>query len=238
MAAARRAAEEALLQEQEKAERLLLNVLPAPIVNRLKQNLGVIADEFESVSILFADIVGFTTLASHLDPTTLVDLLNDIFSRFDALAAQLNLEKIKTIGDAYMVAAGLPLPRPDHAPAIADMALAMQHTIETLPIHSLFKNSQDKLQIRIGINTGKVVAGVIGTHKFIYDLWGDTVNVSSRMESSGEPGRIQVAETAYACLKDDYLFEERGEVAVKGKGLMKTHWLLGKLEKGIKHEFL
>ena len=225
MATARRAAEEALLQEQEKAERLLLNVLPAPIVNRLKYNPGVIADEFESVSILFADIVGFTTLASHLDPTALVDLLNDIFSRFDSLTAQLKLEKIKTIGDAYMVAAGLPIPRTDHAQAIADMALAMQ---ETILIPSTDPNVRDKLQIRIGINTGKVVAGVIGTHKFIYDLWGDTVNVSSRMESSGEPGRIQVAEPAYLKLKDSYQFEPRGEVAVKGKGLLKTYWLLGK----------
>ena len=225
MATARRAAEEALLQEQEKAERLLLNVLPAPIVNRLKHNPGVIADEFESVSILFADIVGFTTLASHLDPTALVDLLNDIFSRFDSLTAQLKLEKIKTIGDAYMVAAGLPIPRTDHAQAIADMALAMQ---ETILMPSTDPNVRDKLQIRIGINTGKVVAGVIGTHKFIYDLWGDTVNVSSRMESSGEPGRIQVAEPAYLKLKDSYQFEPRGEVAVKGKGLLKTYWLLGK----------
>jgi class 3 adenylate cyclase len=169
--------------------------------------------------------VGFTTLASHLDPAALVDLLNDIFSRFDALAAQLNLEKIKTIGDAYMVAAGLPIPRTDHAPAIADMALAMQETILMLPINH---NLGGELKIRIGINTGKVVAGVIGTHKFIYDLWGDTVNVSSRMESSGEPGRIQVAESAYFRLKDSYQFEERGEVTVKGKGLMKTYWLLGK----------
>lgn len=185
----------------------------------------MIADEFESVSILFADIVGFTTLASHLDPTALVDLLNDIFSRFDSLTAELKLEKIKTIGDAYMVAAGLPTPRTDHAQAIADMALAMQ---EAILIPSTDQNVRDKLQIRIGINTGKVVAGVIGTHKFIYDLWGDTVNVSSRMESSGEPGRIQVSEPAYLKLKDSYQFEPRGEVSVKGKGLLKTYWLLGK----------
>lgn len=187
MALARRSAEEALLREQEKAERLLLNVLPAPIVNRLKHSPGVIADEFESVSILFADIVGFTTLASRLEPGELVDLLNEIFSQFDTLAAQLKLEKIKTIGDAYMVAAGLPTPRADHAQAIAEMALKMQEIIENISIKIGFSPGLDQafnpsvnqpldpgqgrgkqpLQIRTGINTGKVVAGVIGTHKFV-----------------------------------------------------------------------
>lgn len=230
MALARRSAEEALLREQEKAERLLLNVLPAPIVNRLKHNPGVIADEFESVSILFADIVGFTTLASRLDPAAFVDLLNEIFSQFDTLAAQLKLEKIKTIGDAYMVAAGLPTPRPDHAQSIAEMALRMQDIIHKISIDVSLNENRQALQIRTGLNTGKVVAGVIGTHKFIYDLWGDTVNVASRMESSGEPGCIQVPEAMYQALKNEYAFEARGEVQVKGKGLMKTYWLRGRLE--------
>ena len=226
MAQARLAAEEALMQEQEKSERLLLNVLPAPIVNRLKKNQGAIADEFEAVSILFADIVGFTDLASRLEPSELVDLLNKIFSRFDALAADRRLEKIKTIGDAYMVAAGLPLPRPDHAEAIADMALEMQRTIQSLSQSPTPNHDTQALKIRIGINTGKVVAGVIGTHKFIYDLWGDTVNISSRMESSGEPDRIQVADAAYPYLVGKYHLEPRGEIQVKGKGLMKTYWLI------------
>jgi PAS domain S-box-containing protein len=229
MALTRRAAEEALLQEQEKSERLLLNVLPAPIVNRLKHSLGAIADEFESVSILFADIVEFTSLASYLEPTQLVDLLNEVFSRFDSLATQLKLEKIKTIGDAYMVAAGLPTPRADHVQAIAEMALGMQSIIEDLSLNSIGSLSHPSLQIRTGINMGKVVAGVIGTHKFIYDLWGDTVNIASRMESSGEPGCIQVPESVYQCLKENYAFEERGEIQVKGKGLMKTYWLRGRL---------
>jgi PAS domain S-box-containing protein len=227
MALARRAAEEALLQEQEKSERLLLNVLPAPIVNRLKQSPGVIADEFESVSILFADIVGFTTLASHLEPGELVDLLNEIFSGFDQLASRLKLEKIKTIGDAYMVAAGLPTPRSDHAQAIAEMALGMQSIIENISLNTAREATRPALQIRTGINTGKVVAGVIGTHKFIYDLWGDTVNVASRMESSGEPGSIQASQAIYQILHHQYHFVERGEVHVKGKGLMKTYWLRG-----------
>ena len=233
MSLARRSAEEALLREQEKAERLLLNVLPAPIVNRLKHSPGVIADEFESVSILFADIVGFTTLASRLDPGELVDLLNEIFSQFDTLAAQLKLEKIKTIGDAYMVAAGLPTPRADHAQSIAEMALRMQEIIENISLRVSLAQDQGigskALQIRTGINTGKVVAGVIGTHKFIYNLWGDTVNVASRMESSGEPGHIQAPEAMYQALKEQYEFEERGEVEVKGKGFMKTYWLRGRM---------
>lgn len=223
IARARQAAEEALRLEQEKSEQLLLNILPEPIAAQLKQSQEHIAENFEEVTIMFADIVGFTPLSARLEPIALVDLLNKIFSTFDELAEELGLEKIKTIGDAYMVAAGLPIPRPDHAEAIADMALAMQAAVNKFQIEV-----GDSFQIRIGINSGVVVAGVIGIKKFIYDLWGDAVNVASRMESSGEPGRIQVTAATYKLLLDKYLFEERGNISVKGKGEMKTYWLLGK----------
>lgn len=217
----RKLAEEALRKEQQKSERLLLNILPEPIANQLKQNPGAIAEQFNEVTIMFADIVGFTPLSARLKPIELVNLLNQIFSTFDELAQQLGLEKIKTIGDAYMVAAGLPIPRRDHAEAIAQMALAMQAAVEQ------FRAEQkENLQIRIGINTGIVVAGVIGTRKFIYDLWGDAVNVASRMESSGQPGSIQVTTATYERLKDKYVFQKRGTINVKGKGEMETYWLI------------
>jgi len=219
----RKEAETALRLEKDKSEQLLLNILPEAIANRLKQDSSVIAESFGEVSILFADLVGFTALSARLQPIELVNLLNEIFSTFDQLAEKFSLEKIKTIGDAYMVAAGLPLPRSDHASAIADMALAMQAAIQDFqPL------AGENLQIRIGINTGIVVAGVIGKKKFIYDLWGDTVNTASRMESQGDPGGIQVTEATYARLKDTYVLEARGTVAIKGKGDMQTYWLLGK----------
>ncbi len=220
----RRRAEEALRIEQEKSEQLLLNILPKQIADQLKQNPGeVIAEKFDEVTILFADIVGFTPLSERLQAMELVNLLNHIFSTFDQLAAVLDLEKIKTIGDAYMVAAGLPISREDHAEVIADMALSMQVAVD----HFLFDQGEN-LQIRMGINTGMVVAGVIGTQKFIYDLWGDTVNIAYRMESTGEPGKIQVTQATYEQLKDKYLLQKRGIVEVKGKGSMSTYWLLGR----------
>lgn len=209
--------------EQQKAERLLLNILPEPIAEQLKQSQDAIAEHFDEVTILFADIVGFTPLSAKLGPIELVSLLNRVFSTFDHYAERLGLEKIKTIGDAYMVAAGLPLPRRDHAEAIAEMALAMQQAVLELQ-HEL----KEDVRIRIGINTGVVVAGVIGTHKFIYDLWGDAVNVASRMESSGEPGSIQVTQATYELLKQKYVLKHRGAVKVKGKGDMETYWLLGR----------
>jgi len=219
----RRLAEEALRSEQQKSERLLLNILPQPIAERLKQDEGkIIAEKFDDVTILFADIVGFTPLADRLPPLELVKMLNYIFSIFDQQVELLELEKIKTIGDAYMVVAGLPIPRPDHAEAIADMALSIQLLVD----HFQFEDIEP-FQVRIGINTGPVVAGVIGIQRFIYDLWGDTVNVASRMESSGEAGKIQVTEATYDRLKDRYVFERRGRVFVKGKGQMNTYWLLG-----------
>ncbi|WP_413161166.1 adenylate/guanylate cyclase domain-containing protein [Capilliphycus salinus ALCB114379] len=220
----RRLAEEALRLEREKSERLLLNIFPKKVVEKLKQEKkGLIAEKYDEVSILFADLVNFTALSERLTPIQLVKLLNEIFSTFDQLAEGLDLEKIKTIGDAYMMAAGLPLPREDHAEAIADMALSMQLVVDHFPFAY-----GETLQIRIGIHSGTVVAGVIGTHKFIYDLWGDTVNVAYRMESSGEPGKIQVTQAFYDRLKDEYLFEKRGEIPIKGKGKMITYWLIGR----------
>jgi len=212
-----------LSKEQAQSERLLLNILPEPIAARLKQNQGAIADGFGEATVLFADIVGFTELSSRLSPAELVALLNDIFSRFDALAEKHQLEKIKTIGDAYMVVGGLPQPRQDHAWAIAEMALDMQEEI----IH-FNRDTGEQFSMRIGINTGPVIAGVIGIKKFIYDLWGDTVNIASRMESHGMPGRIQVTEATYQALMPHYHCEPRGTIQVKGKGEMTTYWLKGR----------
>ncbi|MDB9311711.1 adenylate/guanylate cyclase domain-containing protein [Spirulina sp. CS-785/01] len=226
----RRDAEEALRIEQQKSEQLLLNILPQKIAKRLKQVKQSIAEQFNEATILFADIVGFTQLATQIKPIELVNFLNTIFSKFDSMAESMGVEKIKTVGDAYMLAGGLPVERKDHVSAIADMALAMQDTIQSYSIAIEDDQSQSHLQfqIRMGIHTGPVVAGVIGTSKFTYDLWGDTVNVASRMESTGDPGKIQVTEAVYQVLKADYWLEERGKVEVKGKGEMTTYWLLGK----------
>lgn len=219
----RKRVEEALRIQQEKAEQLLLNILPEPIAEKLKQQPGAIADSFSEVTVLFADIVNFTQLAARLSPTELVNLLNQIFSAFDRLAEQHGLEKIKTIGDAYMAVGGVPIPREDHAKAIAEMALDMQAAVVQLNLEH-----QETFPIRIGINTGPVIAGVIGIKKFIYDLWGDTVNIASRMESEGMPGCIQVTEATYQRLQDQYLFIERGEIPVKGRGHMNTYLLIGR----------
>ncbi|MFP4298886.1 MAG: PAS domain S-box protein [Spirulinaceae cyanobacterium] len=221
----RKAAEEALRLEQEKSERLLLNILPRAIADQLKQYQGSLAERFDEATVLFADIVGFTPLSARISPLELVSLLNQIFSAFDKLADKNGLEKIKTIGDAYMVAGGLPIASKNHADAIATMALEMQREVRQ------FRSHIDKpFEIRIGINTGPVVAGVIGIKKFIYDLWGDTVNVASRMESQGEPNRIQVTAKTYEHLKDKYTFSKRGQIFVKGKGEMTTYWLEGQKE--------
>lgn len=213
--------------ERDKAERLLLNILPEPIAAELKQGHRSISDGFAEVSVLFADIVGFTTLSTQISPHELVDLLNQIFSAFDELSDRYGLEKIKTIGDNYMVAGGLPIPRTDHAEAIANMALEMQQVI-TRPEFQL--SGMEPLNLRIGINTGPVIAGVIGSKKFIYDLWGDAVNTASRMESHSLPGCIQVTEATYEQLKHQFVLEKRGTLWVKGKGEMVTYWLKGRLE--------
>ncbi|MDJ0724290.1 MAG: adenylate/guanylate cyclase domain-containing protein [Prochloraceae cyanobacterium] len=221
----RKKAEEALIREQEKTESLLLNILPKSIAQQLKQQTSTIANSFDSVTVLFADLVGFTELSSQLSPIEVVEMLNTIFSDFDRLSEKHRLEKIKTIGDAYMVVGGLPHPSPNSAEAIAEMALDMQLTIANFNV-----DRHKDLKIRIGINTGPVVAGVIGTKKFIYDLWGDTVNTASRMESHGIPNKIQVTETTYQRLKDRYQFKKRGPIYIKGKGTMPTYILLGRKE--------
>ncbi|MGG6296242.1 adenylate/guanylate cyclase domain-containing protein [Leptolyngbya sp. AN02str] len=215
-----------LEDEQEKSEKLLLNILPWAIAEQLKQGAQTIADNFAEVTVLFADLVNFTELASHLPPTDLVKLLNEIFSTFDQLVEAHGLEKIKTIGDAYMAVGGLPTPRPDHAEAVANMALDMQRAIAELSHSPLYPFRDRPLQIRIGINTGPVGAGVIGTKKFSYDLWGDTVNIASRMEALCLPGYIQVAPNTYERLHKRYQFERRGCIDVKGKGDIETYFLL------------
>lgn len=219
----RRVAELALRLAQKKSDHLLLNILPAAIVENLKKGERTAAERFDSATVLFADIVDFTSLAARISPLELVNFLNQIFSTFDELTEKHGLEKIKTNGDAYMVAGGLPLPTADHAEAIANMALDMQAAIAHFQT-----DTGEPFQIRIGIHTGPVVAGVIGTKKFSYDLWGDTVNVASRMESQGLPGYIQVTAAIYEQLKNRYVFEERGAIAVKGKGEMIAYWLKAK----------
>ncbi len=219
----RKSTEEELRRQRLKSERLLLNVLPQAIAERLKRGQKIIADSFTEATVLFADLVGFTELSTRISPTELVELLNRVFSKFDHLADHHRLEKIKTIGDAYMVVAGLPVPRADHVRAIADIAIDMQREIAKIKVHD-----GRPLSLRIGIHTGPVVAGVIGIRRFTYDLWGDTVNVASRMESQGEPERTQVTEAVYNRLKNGYNFEQRGAIAIKGKGDMITYWLLDK----------
>jgi class 3 adenylate cyclase len=213
----------ALQREEERSERLLLNVLPAPIATRLKQHEDVIADGFPEVTVLFADLVDFTRRSQRSSPQQIVQVLDELFSTFDQLTRRHRLEKIKTIGDAYMVAGGLPEPRPDHAQAVADLALSMQ-----MEMARRIDTGGQPLQARIGIDTGPVVAGVIGADKFSHDLWGDTVNTASRMESTGVPGCIQVTERTYRRLRDGYRFERRGVVPVKGKGEMVTWFLIGR----------
>jgi len=211
--------------EQEKSESLLLNVLPKEIALTLKDNQNnghTIAEQFEAVSILFADVVGFTPLSAVLAPADMVDLLNNVFSHFDTLVAKYGLEKIRTIGDNYMVASGVPQPRPDHARALALMALEMCAATNNPSIQT-----GRRLQFRIGLNCGAVVAGVIGRQKFHYDIWGDAVNIASRMESHGVPGKIQITRAIYDLLKDEFVCVPRGKIKVKGKGEMETWYLEG-----------
>lgn len=209
--------------ERDRSESLLLNILPQPIAERLKSGEGVIADRFPEITVLFSDIVGFTELSSSTRPQDLVAMLNSIFREFDAIASRHGLEKIKTIGDAYMVAAGLPQYCDDHAMRAADMALEMLEAVE-----SFNRTSGADLSIRVGLHSGSAVAGVIGTKKFAYDIWGDTVNIASRMESHGEPGKIHISEETASYLKYDYEVEPRGAITVKGKGMMETFYLLGR----------
>jgi adenylate cyclase len=204
--------------EREKSESLLLNVLPAEVSGRLKAGQETIADYYPSVSILFADVVGFTVMSSGEGPEKMVGVLNDIFSHFDELAQKYGVEKIRTIGDGYMAVCGAPVERADHAHRLASMALEM---LDYVPPEV----DGERCQIRIGINSGDVIAGVVGTTKFHYDVWGDAVNIAARMESAGVPGKIQVGPGAYALLKEDFSCVLRGEQEIKGKGLMQTWWL-------------
>jgi len=208
--------------EQGKSENLLLNILPKEIAAILKNEERTIADHFPGASILFADMVGFTPMTAAMAPVDMLNLLNDVFSFFDSLVDKYGLEKIRTIGDSYMVAAGVPRPRPDHAQALARMALEMRTYVLTNPACV-----ERQINFRIGINSGPVVAGVIGRKKFIYDLWGDAVNTASRMESHGTPGCIQITRETYELLKGEFVCEPRGTITVKGKGEMATWYLVG-----------
>ena len=207
---------------QAQSDDLLHNILPEEIARRLKADSGMIADDYEHASVLFADVVDFTPMSARLSPPELVGLLNSVFTTFDAFVEELGLEKIKTVGDAYMVASGVPRPRPDHAHAIADLALRIRdHTARhTFEGHTL--------SMRIGINSGPVVAGIVGTHKFAYDLWGDVVNTASRMEAGGIPGAIQMTPATHELIRDAFECEPRGVITVKGKGEMHTYLLVGR----------
>jgi adenylate cyclase len=210
----------ALRGEQERSELLLLNILPSSIAERLKADSQTIADHFDAASVVFADVVDFTPLSQRLSPAEMVGVLDRLFSHFDALVERHGLEKIKTIGDAYMAAAGVPEPVPDHARKAALLALDMREVVVTSPVAD-----GPVLQLRIGINSGPVVAGVIGTKRFLYDLWGDAVNTASRMESHGTAGEIQITHATYELLKDEFVCRRRGTIPVKGKGEMETWYL-------------
>ncbi|MDD2762131.1 MAG: adenylate/guanylate cyclase domain-containing protein [Methylomonas sp.] len=199
-------------------ESLLSNMLPQSVADRLRKEGKTFADDYLECSVLFADLVGFTTLTTKMRPEDLVKLLDNIFSEFDELTESLHLEKIKTIGDAYMVAAGLPAPRPDHAKALVSLAFKMRETIR----------GYADLNVRIGIHSGAVIAGVIGRRKFMYDLWGDTVNIASRMESHGVVDEIQVSEHTAELIADEFALKPRGEIEIKGRGLMNVFLVAGK----------
>jgi len=211
---------------QEVADSLLLNVLPRSIAERLKTQTQAIADSFSSASILFADVVDFTPRAERLSAPDVVGLLDRLFGHFDAMVERYDLEKIKTIGDCYMAAAGIPVPREDHARALALIALDMLEAVR-----STGQMGDLGLELRIGINSGPVVAGVIGRKRFLYDLWGDAVNVADRMQTHGTPGRIQVTRATYELLKDEFVLEPRGTIEVRGKGEMETWYLVGQRER-------
>jgi adenylate cyclase len=215
----------ALRSEQDRAESLLLNILPRSIAEKLKAEPQTIADQITAASVLFADVVDFTPHSEHMTPAEVVGVLDDLFSYFDDLAERYGLEKIKTIGDCYMVAAGVPSPRPDHARALALVALDMVDAMRPGGAMGALG-----MELRIGINSGPVVAGVIGRKRFLYDLWGDAVNTASRMESHGTPGRIQITEATHELVKDDFRCERRGTVTIKGKGEMETWYLVGRRE--------
>jgi guanylate cyclase len=217
---------EALAREQERSESLLLNVLPREIAPRLKAGESPIADAYEHATVLFADIVESAMLAERLDAKQLVVLLNEIFSRFDLLAEKHGVEKIRTIGDNFMCVAGVPRRRADHAQAMARLAIDMCTSVDELRTAG-----GDRIDFRIGMNSGPCVGGVIGLRKFVFDIWGDPVNTASRMESHGVPGRIHLSEATYELIRDEFECEARGTVDVKGKGPMRTWFLVGERQK-------
>jgi adenylate cyclase len=211
-------------REQQRSERLLVNILPAKVAQRLKDRPGeTIADSYPEASVLFADMEGFTARATDLPPAELVGFLNAVFTRLDSIVERHGLEKIKTTGDAYMVVSGLPEPRVDHAEALADLALDMREALT-----GLTDPKGRPVAVRIGLASGPVVAGVVGTRKFYYDVWGDAVNTASRMESTGEVGKIQVAPETHALLAKRFALEDRGLIDVRGKGRMRTWFLFGR----------
>jgi adenylate cyclase len=214
---------EELRGEKAKSELLLLNMLPRQILSRLQLGETVIADRVPDATILFADLVGFTSLAARVPASRIVELLNGLFTAFDGLSTEFGLEKIKTIGDAYMLAGGVLEPRPDHVGAVADIGLAMLRSVDDAG-----RQFGEPLQIRIGIHTGPVVAGVIGTQKFIYDIWGETVNTASRLETHGMPGRIAVSAETYRRLHDSHEFEPRGIINLRGSGSVESYFLQGR----------
>jgi adenylate cyclase len=215
-------AEEAMEVEYDRSEALLANILPASVAAKLKDPThGVIADRYDDASILFADIAGFTERASEIPPTELVRFLDRLYTTFDRLVDRHGLEKIKTTGDSYMVVSGVPTPRPDHAAAIAALALDMSRAVADLR-----DPRGNPVPLRMGIASGPVVAGVVGARRFFYDVWGDAVNVASRMESTDPEGRIQVPQNVFEQLRDEFVLEERGEIEIKGKGLMRTWYLV------------
>jgi adenylate cyclase len=217
-------AEAAMEQEYQRSEALLANILPASVAERLKdRSNSIIADKYDDASILFADIAGYTERASDTSPEELVAFLDDLYTSLDALVTRHGLEKVKTTGDAYMVVSGVPQPRPDHLEALADLALEIADTVA-----GLTDSRGRAVPLRIGLASGPVVAGVVGSQRFFYDVWGDAVNVASRMESTVTVGRIQVPQTVYERLCDRFVFEERGDVEVKGKGVMHTWYLVGR----------
>ena len=209
---------------QQQSDDLLHNILPDEIANRLKEDTSMIADDFAKASVLFADLVDFTPMSADMSPPELVGLLNSVFTKFDEFVAELGLEKIKTVGDEYMAAAGVPIARDDHAEAIAELALRIRNHMAEHEVDG------HQLSLRIGISSGPVVAGIIGTHKFSYDMWGDTVNTASRMESEGIAGKIQVSPATYELIRRAYVFEPRGTITVKGKGEMETYILTARLK--------
>ena len=229
-------ANERLDAEQKKTETLMQNILPLSIAERLKAGETKIAERLENVTILFSDIVGFTKLSSRLSAEEVVTVLDEVFTLFDGIAERYQLEKIKTIGDAYMLVAGVPDPYPDHCATVARAALEMQERLKIFPelLPEIVQRLGTTIHVRIGIHTGAVVAGVIGQKKFAYDLWGDTVNIASRMESHGEAGKVHVSEEVFTLLKDTFAFEKRGEIEIKGKGVMQTYFLKEHLKDSLK----